>query len=386
MAKTCVPTTRPWQSETVFTGGDEYFQQLELDIFRARHTIDLAFYIFSFDALGNKILSALQAASGRGVRVRIIVDGIGSPQWHAGTLRQLAQSGIEARIYHPYPWRFSLRALRRINVLLERFFHLWRKINTRDHRKSCVIDDEIAWVGSFNLVQYHMQCYMNNLAWRDTGVRVCGPQVKMITAIFDYIWCRRRYPVTEPLSSLPHLGYGSVVRSNVSIRLRRLFARELYHNIIFATQRVWATNAYFVPVSRLQLSLIRAAKKGIDVRLILPAMSDVIFAPWIARFYYRILLLSGVRIFEYQPSILHAKTLLFDDFAYVGSSNLNHRSLLHDLELDIVCRQQESIKTLEQQFLIDQCLSVEITQDKLNRGRWWEKILARALLILKSWM
>ncbi|WDE10335.1 phospholipase D-like domain-containing protein [Thalassomonas haliotis] len=386
MAKTCASATRPWQEERVFTGGDEYFQGLEQDIFEARHSIDLAFYIFSFDALGNKILAALQAASERGVRVRIIVDGIGSPQWHAGTLQQLAQSGINARIYHPYPWRFPLKALSRINHLLERFFHLWRKINTRDHRKCCVIDDEIAWIGSFNLVQYHMQRYMDNRAWRDTGVRVCGEQVKMITAIFDYIWCRRRYPVTEPLSSLPPLWYGSVVRSNVSMRLRRLFSRELYHNIIYAAQRVWVTNAYFVPVSRLQLSLLRAAKKGVDVRLILPAMSDVVFTPWIARFYYRILLLGGVRIFEYQPSILHAKTLLFDDFAYVGSSNLNHRSLLHDLELDIVCRQSESLKILEQQFLIDQALSLEITPDKLNRGRWWEKVLARILLMLKSWM
>ncbi|WDE07016.1 cardiolipin synthase B [Thalassomonas viridans] len=385
MERTGEPVTEPWQAETIYTGGDEYFQELEQDISRAKHTIDLAFYIFSFDALGNKILSALQAASGRGVRVRIIVDGIGSPQWHASTLKQLARSGIEARIYHPYPWRFSLKAFTRMNRVLERFFHLWRKINSRDHRKCCVIDDEIAWIGSFNLVQYHMQRYMNNRAWRDTGVRVCGTQVKVITAVFDYIWCRR-YPATEPLSRLPDLHYGSVVRSNVSLRLRRLFARELYHNIRFSTQRVWATNAYFVPVSRLQLSLIRAAKKGVDVRLILPAMSDVVFAPWIARFYYRILLLSGVRIFEYQPSILHAKTLLFDDFAYVGSSNLNHRSLIHDLELDIVCRQPGSIKILEQQFLIDQFLSVEITQDKLNRGRWWEKMLARVLLVLKSWM
>ena len=385
MATTGEPVTGPWQAETIFTGGDEYFRGLEQDISRARHTIDLAFYIFSFDALGNKILAALQEASARGVRVRIIVDGIGSPQWHASTLKQLAHSGIEARIYHPYPWRFSLKALTRVNRLLERFFHLWRKINTRDHRKSCVIDNEIAWIGSFNLVQYHMQRYMDNRAWRDTGVRVCGGQVKMITAIFDYIWCRR-YPGAGPLSPLPHLSVGSVVRTNVSIRLRRLFAHELYHNIMFASRRVWATNAYFVPVSRLQLSLIRAAKKGVDVRLILPAMSDVIFTPWIARFYYRILLISGVRIFEYQPSILHAKTLLFDGFAYVGSSNLNHRSLLHDLELDIVCRQDASIKTLEQQFLIDQFLSVEITLDKLNRGRWWEKILGRVLLVLKSWM
>ncbi|MEW6983976.1 phosphatidylserine/phosphatidylglycerophosphate/cardiolipin synthase family protein [Colwelliaceae bacterium 6471] len=375
-----------WLTERIFFSGDEYFQVLEQDIEQAKFAIDVAFYIFILDNLGLRLLTCLKRAANRGVAVRILVDGVGSANWNHDIIDELSECGIEVHVYHPQPWRFSFD----INTgsFLARFFNLCSNINKRDHRKCCIIDDHIAWVGSFNVVNVHIVNDGQNVVWRDTGIRVSGLQTKIITDIFNFTWrgSLRLFIVYWSRKKLATIPATSLVRTNITRRLRRNFLRNLYHRIAKADSRLWITNAYFVPLPRLQLSLIRAAFNGVDVRILLPGHSDVIFMPWLARIYYHALLRSGVKIYEYQPAILHAKTILFDNIAIVGSSNLNHRSLLHDVELDIVCKQPESINLLEQKFLDDQSQSLAITLSDTHLNQWWKNMIARFLQMLRYWM
>jgi cardiolipin synthase len=138
-----------------------------------------------------------------------------------------------------------------------------------------------------------------------------------------------------------------------------------------------------VPDGSLLRALSAAAVGGIDVRIIVPGFSDVVFMPWIASAFHLGLLRAGVRIFEYRSSILHAKTMVVDSWGLVGSSNLNHRSLLHDLEIDVEVQTQEGRDALEQQFTKDLQDSVEVTLDTWRHRPWIERVVGRMLLAFR---
>ncbi|GAH09354.1 unnamed protein product, partial [marine sediment metagenome] len=152
-------------------------------------------------------------------------------------------------------------------------------------------------------------------------------------------------------------------------------------------QRIWITNAYFVPDNVLLKRLRDAANNGIDVRILLPKKSDVMVMPWASSTFYYRLLKSGVKIFEYLPSMLHAKSLIIDNWALIGSSNLNHRSLLHDLEADIMLKSTESIKQLESDFLNDLTQSREVELDSWHIIRpLRQRLVGRMVLYMKYWI
>jgi cardiolipin synthase len=150
-----------------------------------------------------------------------------------------------------------------------------------------------------------------------------------------------------------------------------------------ATEKIWITNAYFVPDGSLVRALRAAAHGGVDVRIMVPRFSDVIFIPWVASAFHLGLLKAGVRVFEYQRSILHAKTVVIDSWGLVGSSNLNHRSLLHDLEVDVVVNTEEARGVLEQHFIEDMGNSVEVTLETWSHRPYIERMLGRLLLFFR---
>ena len=187
--------------------------------------------------------------------------------------------------------------------------------------------------------------------------------------------------------SFRQLRKNPIIRLNYTRHRRRILHKNLLRKITQAQLRIWITNAYFVPDNFLLRRLRDAAKSGVDVRILLPKNSDIMIMPWTSSTFYYNLLKSGVRIFEYLPSNLHAKTLIIDDWSSVGSSNLNHRSLLHDLEADINVRQASSKKILEDQFLTDLTQSKEITFNTWKQHRpWRQRIIGQLALYLKYWI
>lgn len=380
-----------WRSELVTADFDHYLDDLLADIARARRLVLLEVYIFGDDEIGRRVEAALSAAAARGVKVLLLVDGIGSGAWIEQRAGKLSRRGVQVRVYHPPPWqvaRFSIPTRERIKVAGK-----WiRYVNRRNHRKVCLVDGAIAWVGSMNLVRDHSCLFQKEKAWRDVAARVTGDGIRILVRAFIAAWRHawrvhgeRMYPSFSLQS--PHLPQplDGLVRLNHGVRMRRRYYRDLIARIRHARQRVWITNAYFVPQGSLIEALGEAAANGADVRIVVPAHSDVWFMPFVAATFADQLTRAGVRLFQYQPCMLHSKTMVVDEWVSVGSTNLNNRSLRHDLEADVVLRTPESLTKMEDIFTADIGRSVEITGTG-DRPPWWVRTIGNVMLLIRRWI
>lgn len=373
-----------WTTEELFFSGDLFFGSVEAAIRNARTTIELESYIFDNDALARRIVVLLCDAARRGVSVRVIVDGIGSPGWVKRFGSELAEAGAEYKVYHELPWDRYARGCPpgEGRVRLQRFI---RTVNRRNHRKLVVVDGETAWVGSMNVSAVHLESIMREKAWRDSGIRVQGPAVKDLLSSFEYIWRghRGRRMMAKQLRREPA---SPLVLLNVTRRQRRDNYRSLLRRFREAKRRIWITSAYFLPRGKILRELVNAAKRGVDVRIIVPSVSDVRFMPWVALARSENLVLADISICEYLPRILHAKGIIVDDWMTIGSTNLNHRSFLHDLESDVVVTHPESKQALVEQFQRDQEASACIHSRWNRLDTWWKRLLGRVLLRFRYWM
>lgn len=372
--------------EYVFGDGTTFFDSLIHDIEHATKTIDLETYIFHNDLLGKKIAATLCAAAHRGVTIRILVDGIGTPSWDDTFQKSFSQAGIETKVFHPLPWKLSLwRFLHKVPFLF-RGMYLLLKANSRNHRKTVIIDEKIAYVGSRNITIYHLPIEDGGKNWRDTSVRLTNIDFSDLQKAFDIAWTQRS--ISERIRDVFHqLRKEPRIRLNYTRHRRRLLYKNLLRRMRFCQRRIWITNAYFVPDNFLASRLKEAARNGVDVRILLPHKSNIFVVAWASSTFYYELLKAGIKIYEYLPSMLHAKSLILDDWMLIGSSNLNHRSLLHDLEADITLFTATAKKTLEELFLGDLKQSREIKLDEWGRVRsWHQRLLGRLALYLKYWI
>lgn len=372
--------------EIIFTNSDDYFEALLADIDAAKTCINLETYIFRNDALGKKALHHLTLAAKRHVKVRVLVDGAGTPSWGGTITRELEAAGVETRVFHPliwrwWQWRYSLI---RIPLLFRVSYFLLRG-NARNHRKVCLIDHQLAYVGSANIDQCHLSQSKGGKNWRDTVVKLTNKGDTELHEAFDLAW--QHTTIIERIQNVfEHIDTHIKIRLNNTRHRRRIFYKNLLRRLSRSKQRVWITNAYFVPDNFLLRKLIKLAKAGIDVRILLPKKSDVFLMTWATTAFYQKLLQAGVRIFEYQPSMLHAKSLIIDNWFLVGSSNMNHRSLLHDLEVDVVIESPEAQQQLEQQFFLDLANCREIDWVTWRKNGWWKRFMGRVMLYLKYWI
>ncbi|WP_423062859.1 phospholipase D-like domain-containing protein [Candidiatus Paracoxiella cheracis] len=373
--------------EQIFSNGKNHFDALLNDIAHAKKSIDLETYAFHNDHLGQQIATALAAAAKRGIKVRILVDGCGSPLWSTSFAKMLEQTGAVTKVFHPFPWQLWnwSRSVVKLPLLLK-WIYLILKINFRNHRKVCVIDKKIAYIGSFNISKHHLETSEGGDNWRDLSVRLSGIDISELNKAFNGAWHHRT--VRERIRDIfRQVRKDPPIRLNYTRHRRRILYKNLLRKIAQCKQRIWITNAYFVPDNFLLKKLKDAAQSGIDVRILLPRNSDVMMMPWASSTFYYSLLKAGVRIFEYLPSMLHAKSLILDNWMLIGSSNLNHRSLLHDLEADINITTPDAKQTLEQQFLSDINQSREISLDSWNTMRpRRQRIMGRLVLYMKYWI
>ena len=362
-----------WTSEHLYFDGDSYFAAVEKAIAEAKTSLLVETYIYDPDILGERIEQALTRASHRGVYVRLLVDGIGAARWIDRNHDAFNATGARFRVYHPIAFSKVASAFLsnfgfRKHESAKSFFS---RLNRRDHRKVIVVDEKVAFVGSLNISMVHCQSLVHEKAWRDTGVRVEGDAIRDLIIAFDSAWIRshgsngkRRWSesLLAPFQPLKTRPFSPLVRLNYTRSLRRRNARDFKTRLLTSTTRVWLTNAYLAPSAPLVREISAAAERGVDVRLLVPQKSDVFFMPWVAASHYAPLLKSGVRIFEYLPRFLHAKSVMIDDWSTVGTSNMNRRSALYDYEVDLVLTNPESTRCLEEQFHLDCSTAEEIRQ------------------------
>ena len=311
----------------------------------ARRLVHFENYIIHDDDTGRRFSAACAERARAGVSVRVLYDAFGCLGTGGRYWRELRSHGVDVRPFRP--------------ILTSGPFEAF----SRDHRKLLVVDGEEAMTGGL--------CIGNEWAgdqadgkpsWRDTMVKVCGPAVAALDAAFGRMWSRAGTPLPENETiGTPEECGPSAVRvvegfpgQSRIYRLMQLIAGAV-------TERLWITDAYMVAPPPLYAAFVDAARSGVDVRLMLPGMSDLPVVRSFTRIGYRELLHAGARIFEYRGPMLHAKTLVGDhEWARVGSSNLNVSSLLGNYELDLVAEHDGLTTTLATQFLHDMAQSREI--------------------------
>ena len=371
--------------EHVFNDAEPYFKDLHECIEGARFQIDMEVYIYESKRLGSYIANALKKAAKRGVTVRLLTDGYGINQDFQSVARDLIKHGVEVRIYRPLPWnlehwRYSVTNTRG----LRKWFYLFLSINKRNHRKTIIIDHQHLFMGSINISNNHLHTSHGGKNWRDTALHIQGTSLKAVEQAFDVSWHYSKHKVQRIIAK-------KALESNFLLnytRVLRNYHDELLLSKIHSAERhILITNAYFVPENKLLRGLIAAAERGVRVCIILPERSDVFFMPWVSAYFYRALLSAGAKIYEYTPAMLHAKTIVIDDWCTVGSSNLNHRSFRHDLEVDYIVQTDQAKTQLLNDFETDlkhsneQCL-----QDLGRKKRWRLWIGALILLLLGRWL
>jgi cardiolipin synthase len=349
---------------------DQYRNTLFAMLQAAQQEIALEFYIIEDDEFGAQLLQALREAAARGVVVRMIVDGFGSRSWLQRRADELRQLPLEVRIYHPLPW--TLLSLRHALYVGRDFFNHLVSFNRRDHRKLALVDDRVAIIGSHNL-------WDESLRWHEASLMLEGSSVIMMRESFERVWRRtsdldgKRLNVFRSRVGAPNRqnqqGREGVL-DNTTLRFSRIRSKAILELVATAQTRLWITTPYLWP-RRALLRLIKArAEAGVDVKLILPQRSDVPMSHWIAQSLYSDLLHSGVTIHEFATGILHAKVMVADDRFMLGSSNLNHRSFLQDLEIDYLCRDPRLLEALMhwQLTTLAQCEEIkDLGQVKLLR-------------------
>lgn len=379
-------TLQTWSDVKFYFTGDGYFQSILERIQHAVREIRIEMYMFNFDELGKAILETLKQARLRGVEVYLLVDGIGSIGHLADLDDYCRQNNIHFKIYHPLPirlhflQRFSFKALTWKNIRW--FFIMFRKMNNRDHRKVFLIDQKIAFVGSQNINKVHSETLSpHGKAWRDTGVEVQGAPVEQLVSTSEFSWNKAKHGLSYSWRFHEH-----VLRLSSRRKHRLSRVRKMIQSFNEAQQRIWITTAYFLPNRKTVKSLGNAARRGVDVALCLPAKSDIPFMKWTSWLLYDRLLKAGVKIYEYQDRVLHAKSLIVDNWGTVGTYNFNHRSLIHDLEVEIVIDQPQWIENLENQWQVDLKKSKLIKPDGKGYSNVFLRVIANIFYWFRYWL
>ena len=374
--------------EELFINGSPFFKSLLQDISQAQHSIYFETYIFKNDAIGKKVINHLIEAAQRGVKIKVLVDGCGSPFWGAEFAHTLEKKGIRSKVFHPFPWQLWnwSRSVVRLPFIIK-WVYLLFKMSRRNHRKICIIDEKIAYVGSINVTMDHIDKSEGGNNWRDFGLKLQNLDLCDLTEAFHCSWTHRS--IKERVKdTFKKIRRDPIIRLNNSWHRRRILYKNLIQRLRLAHQRIWIINAYFVPDNMLLKGLIEAAKEGKDVRILLPQHSDNLLPlPWASATFYESLLKHGVKIYEYLPSVLHAKAIIIDDWFLVGSSNLDHLSLLHNLEVDIRLQSAQSKTKIEEIFKHDLKESQEINLENWKYHRpWYQRLMGKLFLYAKYWM
>ena len=374
-------------------GGQAYFHQLITAIDQARSQVQLETYIFDFHGEAAAVAEALERAALRGVRVWLVVDGVGTGHLPEDWAQRFADAGVECRIYSP---------LGKLGLLIP---SRWRRL----HRKLAVVDGLLAFCGGINILDDWFDARHGTLAQPrlDFAVQARGALVQQIQETMTQLWWRlqavryvRQRDFPEAFSSfrtagvsLPWTHDGEGVRAQSAMRAGLLLRDNLLHRtriekaylkaIAAARHEVVIANAYFLPGRRLRRALVMAVQRGVRVRLILQGRYDYFMQYHAVRPVYGTLLAAGVEIHEYTASFLHAKVAVVDarhdrPWATVGSSNLDPLSLLLAREANVVVADQGFATQLQlrlEEIMAGQCVAV--SAQSVAQRSWHQRLRDR---------
>ncbi len=360
-------------SLTVLRNGDRIFPAMLAAIDGAEHSVDLMTYVYWKGDIATRFADALSAAAGRGVRVRLLIDAVGGLQIERGLVNRMDDAGVHVEWFRK-PW---------LNSPL--------KQNHRCHRKVLVVDEKVAFTGGVGIAEEWCGDARDATEWRDTHVEVRGPAVDGLRAAFAQNWAesgRELYDDNDMFPEASQTGstVAQVVRGSASLGwddLQSTF-RVLLDS---ATERLSIATAYFAPDDFFLERLCAAARRGVRVDLLLPGpYADKRACQLASEAAYDRLTSCGVRVWNFQPSMMHAKIMIVDGVAAaVGSSNFNRRSLDHDEEVVLVALDSSVAGLLAADFDADLQRSEEIDLTRWRDRGPRQKLLELATLPLRRY-
>ena len=376
-------------SVRVLQDGAQTFPAMFAAMAGARRFLYLEYYTLQdVESNGRKLGDVLVAKSRAGVRVRVIYDAVGSLGTPATFYARLRAAGVQLVQYNP------------INPLGAPF-----SLNQRDHRKILIADDAVAIVGGINLsttyesapalahaleTKKEQQPQAAHPVWHDVDLEVRGPVVPVLSSLFRQHWREQKGPQLPADAPIEHAPQGKEIVRVIGSSPTRL-ATRYYVSVLTAIRsaqsNVWMTAAYFVPTRQELRALRAAARRGVDVRILLPSHSDVTAVLAVQRSYYPELLAAGIKIYERSDGIVHSKSMVVDDvWSLVGSSNFDQRSVLFNDEVDVVVLGKPTADQLRKTMLVDiahgklidwQIVRQQGTLQRLKGWFWrlWQRML-----------
>ena len=345
----------------------------------ATSSINLETYIFDQDRIGNEFADVLIEKQRQGVAVNVMVDAVGALATPAAFFDRMRQAGIRVLIFNP------------VNPAKAR--GKW-ELNNRNHRKLMVVDGKVAFTGGINISSTYANSSLfrsrqkpdqvdgDKVGWRDTHVKIEGPAVAPLQWSFIDLWVQQEggeLPQAEYFPTLTPAG-DKIIRVLASSPDHE---SDIYKALVVAISEakktIHITSAYFVPDQQIVDALIAAAKRGVDVKLVLPGVSDHGLIRYAGQAFYDPLLAGGVHIFELQIAVLHAKTAVIDGaWSTIGSANIDRRSFIHNYELNVVVMDPAFGAAMESAFNEDLRDSKEVLLERWRHRPWSDRI--------KEWM
>lgn len=367
------PPTDVCEEVTVFHDAATTFDAIEAAIADARRHVHVGYYIFDSGRAGERVCDALVERAEAGVVVRVLVDDVGSSGMTRAMAQRMRRHGIELARFNPVT-----------------FSRLRSRFDFRNHRKIVVCDGTVGFTGGINIcddyvpeADAHARASETSAKrrrlrrghpgpWRDTHVRLRGDAVRWLQLAFLCDWNYAAGRLPRELEYFPPPSRAGRHRVQILTsgpdRDVRPIESAYFSAITLARARVLVTTPYFVPDQAMMAALTTAARRGVDVRVLVPRRSDSLIVTAAARSYYDAVIASGARIYEYQPTMVHAKTLVVDDFfAAVGTANMDNRSFRLNFEITAVLYGSEHASDLAAQFARDLEQAREITRDVRRR-------------------
>ena len=355
----------------VLTNGGQFYPAMREAIAAAENSVNLEAYIMQPGAAADLLIDAMVERARAGVEVRIVLDAIGSMRMGGTAARRLREAGCQLNFYQPIRW------------------YRLHRLNNRTHRELLVVDGRIAFTGGAGIADWWLKPEKKSATWRDTMVRIEGPVVAAIQGVFAENWLEccgeiltsfRHWPVLDGQGPVQAM----VVKSSPSDRATA--SRVVFQMLIDgAVSSVDINTPYFLPDRSLRRALVRAATRGVQVRVVVPGRAtDQRLVRLASRRMYREMLEGGVRIHEYRPAMTHVKALIVDEaWAVIGTTNVDNRSFEHNDEINVAFREQDVTARLRRDFEADLAASTEITIDTWQKRPVLEKIVGPVCWILE---
>ena len=354
----------------IFTNGAQFYPAMRDAILEAESSINLEAYILQPGEAADLIVDAMIARASAGVEVRIVLDAIGSSFLTNSAARKLSANGCRVAFYQPPTW------------------YRLHRLNNRTHRELLVVDGRVAFTGGAGIADWWYKP-VHGPTWRDTMARIEGPIAAAMQGTFAENWLEacgeiltgpRHWPELEPAGKAEAM----LVKSSPADRAT--VSRVVFQMLIDgAVSSIDISTPYFLPDRAFRRALVRAAQRGVQVRVVVPGrITDQRWVRLASRRMYRELLPGGVRIFEYRPSMTHVKAVMVDGvWAMIGTTNIDNRSFEHNDEVNVAFREHAVTARLRHDFEADLAASDEVTLEQWIRRPILEKVVAPVCWILE---